>query len=119
MASTALRDKKRAVGLVLVMLLLFYVGSIGIEYLQAARHGYGTGFTNQYHVAPSVVRQVQAEDPHLKIPPHVTARELSKLTLGNHGHGLWHDLWRWLATITALVFLLAFWYFVISRLGTI
>ena|ERR1700722_18255736 len=118
MASTALRDKKIAVGLILIMLFGFYVTSITVEYVQAADHGYGSGFSHQYHVSPSVVKVVAAED-HLSIPAHISAAALSNLTLGNHGHGLWHDTWRWLLTLIAFGLLLWFWYAVCSRIGSI
>jgi hypothetical protein len=117
-ATPTLRDKRIAVGLLLALLLIFYVASIATEYVQGANHGYGTGFSNQAHVPPQVVQQVAIQD-HKSIPTNISAAALSNLTLGNHGHGLWHDTWRWALTIVALGVLLVFWYAVISRIGAI
>jgi hypothetical protein len=118
MAAATLRDRRIAVGLVLGLLLVFYVASIATEYIQAADHGYGTGFSNREHPSPAVVKQLSAED-HIAIPPHVSAAALSNLTLGNHGGGFWHDTWRWILTVIAFVVILAFWHNVISRIGPI
>src|SRR5258707_431900 len=94
MAVNAVRDKKIAIGLILALLFGFYAASIAVEYVQAADHGYGTGFTNQYHVPASVVRQVAAQD-NLKIPANVSASTLSSMTQGDHSSGAWNETWRW------------------------
>jgi hypothetical protein len=114
--SKAMRDKRFAVGLILVMLALFYAVSIGVEYVQSSDHGYGSGFSNQYHVPQSVIKQVSVED-HISIPANVTAKQLSNMTLGNHGGGVWHDVWRWVLTVGVLLFLLWFWWTVCSKVG--
>jgi hypothetical protein len=118
MAQATLRDKRIGVALILALLLVFYVAAIATEYVQGIDHGYGTGFSNQKHVPPEVVRQVALQD-HKAIPANIGAGALSTLTLGNHGHGLWHDTWRWVLTILVFGVLLWFWYAVISRIGPI
>ena len=118
MAANAVTDKKIAVGLILLLLLGFYAGSIATEYIQSANNGYGSGFTNRYHVPPSVIRQVSAED-HLRIPARVTAAQLSNMTLGDHKKTAWNEIWRWVATAIAMALVLGFWYVVLSRLGTL
>jgi hypothetical protein len=118
MAASAVRDKKIAVGLILALLFGFYAISITVEYVQAADHGYGTGFTNQYHVPASVVRQVAATD-NLKIPANISASALSSLTQGDHSNSAWNETWRWVLTALACALVLVFWYVVLSRLGTL
>jgi hypothetical protein len=118
MAANAVRDKKIAVGLILALLLAFYVGSVAVEYVQAGDHGYGTGFTNRYHVPASVVRQVSAED-NIKIPAHISAAALSNLTQGDHSNGAWNEIWRWALTALACALVLWFWYAILSRIGTL
>src|ERR1700745_1727974 len=107
MAANAVRDKKIAVGLILALLFAFYAISITVEYVQAADHGYGTGFSNQYHVDPSVVKQVAAED-NLKTPADVTAGQLSSMTQGDHSNGVWNEFWR--LGLTALLCALVLWF---------
>src|ERR1700757_2876822 len=118
MAVKAMREKKQAVGLIIVMLFCFYIGSIGVEYIQSAKHGYGSGFSHQYHVPQSVVRQVAVQD-HLRIPATVTAKQLSDMTLGNHQKGWFNEVWRWVLTVAALIGVMWFWYFVCSRIGPV
>jgi hypothetical protein len=118
MAANAVRDKKIAIGLILALLLGFYAVSITVEYVQAANHGYGTGFTNQYHVPASVVREVGAQD-NLKIPANISASALSSMTQGDHSTGVWNETWRWVLTALAAALVLAFWYVMLSRLGTL
>jgi hypothetical protein len=116
--TASLRDKRIATGLLLGVLLIFYVTSIGTEYVQGINHGYGTGFTNQQHVSRSVIDRFEVQLQR-KLPDTITTAQLGKLTNDTSNSGVWNETWRWLATVAALIGLLWFWYVVISRIGAI
>jgi len=117
-AAASLRDKRIAVAMLLGFLFVFYAASLGTEYVQSINHGYGSGFTNQQFVSRDVIERFETK-LHRPIPDTITAEELAHLTNKTPDLSLWGETWRWLASIGLMLSLLAFWWVVISRIGSI
>jgi hypothetical protein len=116
--ASTIRDKRIATGLLLGFLMVFYIAAIGTEYGESIQHGYGSGFSNQQYVSPVVVKRFETKLGR-HIPSNITAPQLAKLTNKTPDVGIWGEIWRWAATVAALVGLLWFWHAVISRIGAI
>lgn len=109
---TALRTKHAAATVLLVTLFiaLFAIPIIVME-AQAIRQGYGTGFSNQSYVPPSVALAAG-------LKPGATPEQVVKATAHIYPDRFWPDTWRLTATILIIVGLIVFWYYIMSQLGT-
>jgi hypothetical protein len=96
--------------LVLAFLITYFSVAIGIQFAQSVRHGYGSGFHNRGHVPEKIAEEAG-------LPKDVDNVTLARESMADPHHGVWNEIWRIVATFAALIAIVFFWYFVISRLG--
>ena len=114
MTISGTRPQQRGRKLGAILLLTFAVGwfvtMVTLQFVQAGRHGYGSGFGDGGRVPPAVVQQVGGRSD----PEFVTAATNRP---GSSG-GIFGDTWRISLSVAVLLGTIFFWYVVMSRVGT-
>jgi hypothetical protein len=106
------RDQKIALGLLMTLCFGSFAVFIVIDFMLAAEHGYGSGFTDRKHVPDQVAIEWGAQ-------PGISAEDLADQTKETGGTGIWHDTWRYAVTLIGMTAIVAFWYQLQSKFRTI
>jgi hypothetical protein len=106
------RDQKIALGLLMTMCFGTFAAFIVIDFILAAKYGYGSGLTNRKHVPDEVAIAWGAQ-------PGISAEELADRTKETGPTGFWNDTWRFAVTLIAMTATVTFWYQLMSKFRTI
>ena len=104
-------DRQRlGVYLVTTITVGWLVLMVSLQFVQAARHGYGSGFGDGGRIPPAIVRQAGVG----------VDRQAIADVLNEPGAeaGIWGETWRITVTVIVLLAIIGVWYLVMSRVGT-
>jgi hypothetical protein len=107
-----IRSQRIAVAAMLAFLIGYFAIVIGVQFAQSVRYGYGSGFSNQGHVPAQVLRRAH-------LPAGTPAAVVAQRTDRVGGGGVWHDGWRLLTWVVAVVAITGFWMLIVKGVGTI
>ncbi|MGE4427423.1 MAG: hypothetical protein AB7G37_13305 [Solirubrobacteraceae bacterium] len=116
----AFRGPRLGVTLMLTLLIGWAMVTITTQFIQAANHGYGSGFGDGGHLSqklaerPGVARNPEA----LRAIDNQDREAFQRATNVDNGGGLWHDTWRLVLTLGLIVGFMFGAYLLMSRSGS-